>query len=170
MKASQDEEEVLLAVEESLARKTVGMLLLKERGIFFRSRPERHKCWNKQQEQEQRSRGNSCNSIASTSCLFKMPSRIKSVCNTLPPTGTAASQTTRHQDTCVRSGSPGTLLAGEISHTHSTWQHHTLPTAPCPREVGTYNMHSTQSCVSGGIQALLTSSFGSPRTSSPSKS
>lgn len=30
MKASQDEEEVLLAVEESLAAKTVGMLLLKE--------------------------------------------------------------------------------------------------------------------------------------------
>lgn len=30
MKASQDEEEGLLAVEESLARKTVGMLLLKD--------------------------------------------------------------------------------------------------------------------------------------------
>lgn len=30
MKASQDEEEVLLAVEESLAAKTMGMLLLKE--------------------------------------------------------------------------------------------------------------------------------------------
>lgn len=30
MKASQDEEEVLLAVEESLARKAMGMLLLKE--------------------------------------------------------------------------------------------------------------------------------------------
>lgn len=30
MKASQDEEEILLAVEESLARKTMGMLLLKE--------------------------------------------------------------------------------------------------------------------------------------------
>lgn len=30
MKASQDEEEVLLAVEESLARKTMSILLLKE--------------------------------------------------------------------------------------------------------------------------------------------
>lgn len=30
MKASQNEEEVLLAVEESLARKTVGMQLLKD--------------------------------------------------------------------------------------------------------------------------------------------
>lgn len=136
-------------------------------GVFFRSRPERHKCWNKQQEQQHRgSRGNSCNSIASTSCLFKMPSRIKPVCNTWPPTGTAASQTTRArlQDTYIRSGFPWQV---KIPDTHSTWQQHILPTAPCPREVGT--MHSTQSCVTEGTQALPTPSFGSPRTSSLSK-
>lgn len=85
MKASQDEEEVLLAVEESLARKTVGMLLLKDE--------ESSSDLDQRDTNAEISSANSnindpgdkfFNFIASALCLFTMPSRIKSVYNTLP--------------------------------------------------------------------------------------
>lgn len=96
MKASQDEEEVLLAVEESLARKTVSMLLLKDE-VSSSDLNQRDK--NAERRSASRYTNNSghkfCSFTAPTLCLFTMPSRMKSVYNTYIPTGTAASQTTR---------------------------------------------------------------------------
>ena len=85
MKASQDEEEVLLAVEESLARKTVSMLLLKDEesssDLDQRDTDAEISSTNKNTDNPGH---NFCNFIASALCLFTMPSRMKSVHNTLP--------------------------------------------------------------------------------------
>lgn len=85
MKDSQDEEEVLLAVEESLARKTVGMLLLKDEesssDLDQRDTNAETSSANRNTDEPG---DNFCNFTASTLCLFTMLSRIKSVYNTLP--------------------------------------------------------------------------------------
>lgn len=85
MKASQDEEEVLIAVEESLARKTVGMLLLKDEDsssdLDQRDTNVKKSNTNRNTDDPE---NNFCNFIASALGLFTVPSRIKSVYNTLP--------------------------------------------------------------------------------------
>lgn len=85
MKASQDEEEVLLAVEESLARKTVGMLLLKdeESSSNLDQRDTNAEISSTSRNTDDPG-DNFCNFTASTLCLFTTPSRTKSVYNTLP--------------------------------------------------------------------------------------
>lgn len=107
MKASQDEEEVLLAVEESLARKTVSMLLLKDE-VSSSDLDQRDK--NVERRSASRCTNNPghnlCSFTAPTLCLFTMPNRMKSVYNTYIPTGTAASQTARDRlkDMCMTRG------------------------------------------------------------------
>lgn len=83
MKASQDEEEDLLAVEESLARKTVSMLLLKdeESSSDLDQRDTKAEISSANRNTDNPGH-NFCNFIASTLCLFTMPSRMKSVYNT----------------------------------------------------------------------------------------
>lgn len=90
MKASQDEEEVLLAVEESLARKTVGMLLLKdEESSSDLDQTHTNAEISSANRNTDNPGHNFCNFIASTLCLFTMPSRMKSVYNTLPHRNTS---------------------------------------------------------------------------------
>lgn len=80
MKASQDEEEVLLAVEESLARRTMGMLLLKEEesSSDLDQKDTNAEISNKNRNIEDPR----AIPVSLYLRLFKMPSRIKSVCNT----------------------------------------------------------------------------------------
>lgn len=85
MKASQDEEEVLFAVEESLARKIVGMLLLKdEESSSDLDQRDTYAEISSTNRNINNPGDNFCNFIASTLRLFTMPSKIKSVYNTLP--------------------------------------------------------------------------------------
>lgn len=78
MEASQDEEEVLLAVEESLARKTVGMLRLKDEESSSDLDQRNTTAEARRTDRNSDNPGNTyCNFPASPSCLFTMPSRHK---------------------------------------------------------------------------------------------
>lgn len=78
MEASQDEEEVLLAVEESLARKTVGMLRLKDEESSSDLDQRNTTAEARRTDRNSDNPGDTyCNFPASPSCLFTMPSRHK---------------------------------------------------------------------------------------------
>lgn len=78
MEASQDEEEVLLAVKESLARKTMGMLRLKDEESSSDLDQRNTTAEARRTDRNSDNPGNTyCNFPASPSCLFTMPSRHK---------------------------------------------------------------------------------------------
>lgn len=78
MEASQDEEEVLLAVKESLARKTVGMLRLKDEESSSDLDQRNTTAETHRTNRNSDNPGDTfCNFSASPLCLFTMPSRYK---------------------------------------------------------------------------------------------
>lgn len=74
MEASQDEEEVLLAVKESLARKTVGMLRLKDEESSSDLDQRNTSAEAHRTKRNSDNPGDThCNFPASPLCLFTMP-------------------------------------------------------------------------------------------------